>query len=265
MQKIKKGEHIPILLRLGNVEITADLTRINNAVGHLQIRYDRKINQPLKEALNGLLEKSTSPKNVVIEIVETGKHQFCILPISGLSDIKPTLSIVSPIFHQINRSLKSQEFTDLTRMIRNIDFTAEFRQSDYNTMIREELIKHHWFSEQTVVAGLGLRCDFQKNGVWVEVEFGNARSYYQDYVKFLVASKFQTYQFGVLLCPTASFASYLCELGKAQAHAKRNDNKQVRYSGMMTYEKAIRELPYFSHFLNAKMIIAGLEVKRQSS
>jgi hypothetical protein len=40
-----------------------------------------------------------------------------------------------------------------------------------------------WQREQRVVDELGLKCDFEKNGIWVEVEFGNARSYYQDYVK----------------------------------------------------------------------------------
>ena len=80
-------------------------------------------------------------------------------------------------------------------------------------------------------------------------------------IKFLVAAKYRKYRFGVLLCPIASFAGYLCELGRSHATNKRDDGLSAKYSGMMTYEKAGRELPYMSHFLNAKIIIAGLEVK----
>ena len=70
-----------------------------------------------------------------------------------------------------------------------------------------------------VVKELGLKCDFEKNGIWVEVEFGNARSYYQDYVKFMLAKKYRDARLGLLLCPTTSFASLLCELGRQRARS----------------------------------------------
>ena len=263
LTSIEKGERIPIQLQFNDVEITADITRVNNSVGHLQIRYDRKINQPFKDALEHLIEQSDNSDPVVVEVIETGQHQFQVVPFSGANK-KPTLVVSSPIFHQIDESVvtTNEEYADLLDAIFSVDFIANFRQADYNKMIAEKLTQRNWTSESLVANDLGLRCDFQRNGIWVEVEFGNARSYYQDYIKFLVAEKFQKYQFGVLLCPMESFAGYLCELGRINAQSKRSDNRQSKYSGMMTYQKAVRELPYLSHFLNTRLIIAGLDVKK---
>jgi len=262
LMSIKKGEHIPIQLRFNDIEITADITRINNAVGHLQIRYDRKINQPFKDALEQLTQQSVNSNAVIVEVKEIGQYQFQVLPFSGV-DKRPTLVVSSPVLHQLDESVtsKNEEYSDLADAILSVNFIEDYRQSDYNRVIADKLTERNWMSEPTVVKDLGLRCDFQKNGIWVEVEFGNARSYYQDYIKFLVAERFQQYHFGILLCPMASFAGYLCELGKISAQRKRSDNRQSKYSGMMTYEKAVRELPYLSHFLNTRLIIAGLDVR----
>lgn len=102
----------------------------------------------------------------------------------------------------------------------------------------------------------------KKNGVWLEVEFGNARTYYQDYIKFLLALRYQESRFGVLLCPTDAFAQLLCELGQKRAAVKRHDNNLVpKYSGMMSYEKAIRELPFLQFMLNGGIVIAGIDIR----
>jgi len=262
LRHIGKGERVSVRLRFYDIEIEADIVRINNAVGHLQIRYDRKINQPFKDAIEQLIKKSENADNVIVEVKEFGEHQFCVLPFSG-TDKRTTLAISSPVLHKLDKSVaeRNSEYADLIDAILSVNFVADYRQSDYNRAIADELAERNWASESGVAEGLGLHCDFQKNGVWVEVEFGNARTYYQDYIKFLVAKKFQHYQFGILLCPTSSLAGYLCELGKINAQNKRSDNRQSRYSGMMTHEKAVRELAYFSHFLNTKLIIAGLDVE----
>ncbi len=263
MGNIPQGAHIPIKLTFRDIQIEADLTRLNNARSHLQFRYDKKVNEPLRESLKQMLEQADDENAVVVEVVETGFHQFSIVPFSGIKNQQPTLSVRSPIFHRFEDiDLAScQEFTDVSNAIPTVNFGAKLRQMDYNSRIRNRLLEENWSTEQSLVKELGLRCDFQKNGVWVEVEFGNARGYYQDYIKFLVAAKYRKYRFGVLLCPMASFAGYLCELGRSQAAKKRNDGLSATYSGMMTYEKAVRELPYMSHFLDTKIVIAGLEVK----
>jgi|GEM_PF-857395 len=258
---IGKGERIPITLCFNDIEITADITRINNAVGHLQIRYDRKINQPFKNALEQLIEQSEDADNVVVEVKETDRCQFHVLPFCGAGKI-PSLAVSQPVLHCLDKSVTkiNLEYADLADAIQSVNFIADYRQSDYNKMIANRLTERNWIAEPAVVDGLGLHCDFRKNGVWLEVEFGNARVYYQDYIKFLVAEKYHQYQFGILLCPMASFAGYLCELGTISAQRKRSDSRQSKYSGMMTHEKATRELPYLAHFLNTKLIIAGLNV-----
>ena len=98
---------------------------------------------------------------------------------------------------------------------------AGFSQSDYNSLISAGLTGSGWNREQRVVKELGLKCDFEKNGIWVEVEFGNARSYYQDYVKFMLARKYRAARLGLLLCPTTSFAALLCELEGSRVRPER--------------------------------------------
>jgi hypothetical protein len=121
-----------------------------------------------------------------------------------------------------------------------------------------------WQEEARIVNGLGLCCDFEKNGIWVEVEFGNARVYYQDYIKLLLASRHRAARLGVLLCPTNAFAQLLCDLGKQRALAKQSAESQrtPKYSGMMSYEKAIRELPFLKFMLTTSTVIAGIEIQK---
>ncbi len=120
-----------------------------------------------------------------------------------------------------------------------------------------------WQEETRILTEIGLRCDFQKNGIWLEVEFGNARVYYQDYIKFLLASRYQEARLSVLLCPTNAFAQLLCDLGQRRAMARKGRGAQrpPTYSGMMSYEKAIRELPFLEFLLTNKLVVAGIEIQ----
>jgi len=65
---------------------------------------------------------------------------------------------------------------------------------------------------------------------------------------------------GVLLCPTEPFANLLCELGRQRAIASktRNSKRPPSYSGMMTYEKAAKELPYISSVIPGSVMIGGM-------
>jgi hypothetical protein len=128
-----------------------------------------------------------------------------------------------------------------TERLRTIEKDVAFNQADFNGLISAGLMDRGWQREQReqreqrVVPELGLKCDFEKNGVWVEVEFGNARSYYQDYVKFMLARKYRAARLGLLLCPTTSFAALLCELGQRRARENSVAEKSPVYSGMMSY------------------------------
>jgi hypothetical protein len=87
--------------------------------------------------------------------------------------------------------------------------------------------------------------------------------YYQDYIKFLLASRYKDARLGILLCPTNAFAQLLCDLGKQRALARKGTDTQraPSYSGMMSYEKAIRELPFLQFMLTSRTVIAGIEIQ----
>jgi len=96
-----------------------------------------------------------------------------------------------------------------------------------------------------------------KGGVQVEVEFGNARVYYQDYIKFMLASRYKESHFGILLVPTEGFAHSLCDIGRRRAQARGRSS----YSGMIHLEKVRRELRFLEFMLTTPFAVAGIGVK----
>jgi len=258
MTEIGKGQSIRVLFHVEDKPFRIDLRRIDNDKGHLQFRYERKEHESLRNYFSSL------PLNgmYAVEVTEGKQGEFFAVPIVVRDGKKPRLYLYRPIYHNFSQGefCDAPEFHELVESVNAIIFVDGYSQKDYNTRIREELSGRHWTAEKTVHDAIGLRCDFFKEGVWLEVEFGNARGYYQDYMKFLIAAKYQQYQCGVLLCPTASLANYLCDLGRERAQRKTDRARAVSYSGMMTYEKATRELPYLDHVLKTKVVIAGLDV-----
>ena len=265
MLDICKGQCVSVTLSFSDEEFKVDLRRINNLQGHLQFRYERQEHQRLKDHFLQLVGRAQSKNGCVVEIVESKRGVFKINPIAGVEDNRTNLSIYRPICHLLEQRevSTSPEFREIVNVVSTIDFVPDGSQRVYNECIRQGLRKKNWLVEERVHDAIGLKCDFRKEGIWLEVEFGNARSYYQDYIKFLIAAKYRDYQYGVLLCPTCSFANYLCDLGSQRARQKSNRVRNASYSGMMTYEKAIRELPYLQHILNEKVVIAGLDVSSE--
>lgn len=263
MMKINKGQCVKIILKFDNEQISIDLRRVNNEAGHLQFRYERKEHQHFRDYLLQLTHKSQLSDGCVIDIIEVTDRVFQVTPIAGLKSNNPILSIYEPVCHLTDdRQIKdSSEFQDIVESLSKIAFVPNHSQRDYNLLISNALIKREWLPEKRVHNDIGLKCDFFKHGVWLEVEFGNARSYYQDYIKFLIAARYHEYNFAVLLCPTASFAGYLCELGKQRAKRNVDCSVNVSYSGMMTYEKAIRELPFIEHIIRENIVIAGVDIR----
>jgi len=76
----------------------------------------------------------------------------------------------------------------------------------------------------------------------------------------MLAKKHRSARLGLLLCPTTSFASLLCELGRKRAQANVLRERAPVYSGMMSYEKAARELPYLGFMFEMPIIVAGVGV-----
>lgn len=125
-----------------------------------------------------------------------------------------------------------EEIFDMRAGLSSIEYDAVLSQADYNKRINNHLVMRGWRCEQKVADQSGLRCDFEKNGVWLEIGFGNARSYYQDYIKFILAKKYREASLGVLLYPTVSFAALPCELGRQRAMKNIVAERSPVYSGI---------------------------------
>jgi len=266
VKEIEKGQSLPVTIVFGNGQsVTAVLRRINNALGHVQFRYESRKQADLRDYLYE--EFGTCPRlqNAVLRIVETSPRVFRFEAVSGSRGRQASLSLFKPHFHNLseNDTRKTAEFGELGRCLKSVHYQEGSSQKDYNSQIGTALREAGWQQETRILKSIGLRCDFVKNGVWLEVEFGNARTYYQDYIKFLLAHRYREARFGVLLCPTSAFAQLLCDLGQKRAAMKSPHaagNRPV-YGGMMSYEKAIRELPFLGFLLTGGIIVVGIEIQ----
>ena len=259
MNAIEKGGKVPVAILFGTEEpVMAEIRRLNNKPGHLQFRYENKSQERLRRYLSGVFG-STAGGNL-LEVVEITPFTFLFKPI--LKNAAPFLQICDMLLHQLEQKEMEQfaEIRQIKDSLATVKYNSGFSQSDYNGLINEGMISKGWNREQKVLKELGLKCDFEKNGIWVEVEFGNARSYYQDYVKFMLAKRYSNASLGLLLCPTTSFASLLCELGRQRAQENLVRERPPVYSGMMSYEKAARELPYLGFMFEMPIVVAGVGV-----
>jgi hypothetical protein len=266
LKEIQKGESIPVTIAFGRgLSVPASLRRINNARGHLQFRYEARQQAALRDYLSGVFGKQTDFKNALLRVTEVQPRVFLFEPIAVGPQTVAHLALCQPYFHNCSKQEAEAlgEFSELQECFKTVHYNEAHGQADYNKGIASVLRARAWQDEARILPGIGLRCDFEKNGIWVEVEFGNARVYYQDYIKFLLAARFKAARLGILLCPTNAFAQLLCDLGKQRAQAKQRaaSARAPKYSGMMSYEKAIRELPYLQFILTSKTVIAGIEIQ----
>ncbi|MBE0598273.1 MAG: hypothetical protein IH614_13480 [Desulfuromonadales bacterium] len=260
MLAIPKGGKVPATIIFGPDEpVVGEIRRLNNKPGHLQFRYGNKAQECLRQGLMRVLGHQA--EGSLLQIIEVAPFTFFFKPI--LRTASPSLQVSDMLLHRLEQKEMEgvAEIGQVRESLAGVAYDATFSQSDYNRRINEGLIKQGWNCEQKVVDGLGLKCDFEKNGIWVEVEFGNARSYYQDYVKFMLARKYRKARLGLLLCPTTSFAALLCELGRQRAQESVVRERPPVYSGMMSYEKAARELPFLGFMFEMPIIVAGVGVR----
>jgi len=259
MRAIDRGDKALVTIIFGTEEpVTAEIRRLNNKPGHLQFRYENRSQERLRQYLLGVFGNQANGS--LLEVEEVLPFTFLFKPI--LKNASPRLQMSDMLLHMLEQKevKRFEEIEQISELLTATEYDVDFSQSDYNRRINEGLVKQGWNSEQKVVEDLGLRCDFEKNGIWVEVEFGNARSYYQGYVKFMLAKKHRSARLGLLLCPTTSFASLLCELGRKRAQENVLRERAPVYSGMMSYEKAARELPYLGFMFEMPIIVAGVGV-----
>jgi hypothetical protein len=126
-------------------------------------------------------------------------------------------------------------------------FLLPVDQKALNARIKETLRSDGWSTEPVASGGLvsseerlGLRGDFARGRVFVEVEFGNAASFYRDLFKFQVANRAQQGDVGVLIVATDQFARFFD-------------------SGVTTFEAAKRAKPYMAIGLQMPVWIIGIE------
>lgn len=121
-------------------------------------------------------------------------------------------------------------------------------QAAMNAHIRDSLAELGWHAEPYILIDregqpidTRLRGDFERNGVFVEVEFGNVASFYRDLFKFHIAGTTGAAQVGVVVVAT-------------DALARLFDQGQARF------EQAVSLLPYMRAGLQLPTAIVGLDV-----
>ena len=121
-------------------------------------------------------------------------------------------------------------------------------QAEMNCRIRIALSRLGWQSEPYILIDregkpidTRLRGDFEKSGVFVEVEFGNVASYFRDLFKFHIAGTTGAAKVGVIVVAT-------------DALARLFDQGQARF------EQAVSLLPYMRAGVQLPTAIIGIDV-----
>jgi hypothetical protein len=120
-------------------------------------------------------------------------------------------------------------------------------QRELNAQLRDALKKDSWKTEPIAVGKtggfsekLGLKGDFVKGGVFVEVEFGNVASLSRDLLKFQIANRAEQGELGVLITATRRFAKFMDQ-------------------GVATFEAAQALLPAMRLGIQMPIWIIGIE------
>lgn len=254
------GQKRQITLVFGDMRVHATLRRLANARGHVQIKYENKEGLPFRQWLALVFAASqTGVKGEYLEFERMEGDVFRVGAFAVSSQPLQRLEISEWIFHRSDEGVfqRLAPAREIPAIIHNVEFKTEESQNFYNGQMARLFADWNWQSERRVVPELPLKSDFVKGRVQVEVEFGNARTYYQDYVKFMLASHYKTAAFGILIVPTENFARSLCEVGRRRAIAKGRHS----YSGMIHLEKIRRELDFLKFMLPTPFAIAGIGVK----
>jgi hypothetical protein len=121
-------------------------------------------------------------------------------------------------------------------------------QSAMNELIDTALVARGWTRQPWILVDADgrpidthLRGDFEKHGVFVEVEFGNVASLYRDLFKFHIAGTSGAAEVGVIVVATAQLAAFFDQ-------------------GQATWEAATALLPYMRAGLQLPTAIVGVDV-----
>ena len=193
-----------------------------------------------------------------MEFQKISSDIFRLCPIANDIAYNAKLYVADSMYHKADQDTLMGEkcFYEIHQIINNIDFKADQGQSFYNQEIEKAFTINEWHGEVKAIPELDLKCDYRKEIYQVEIEFGNARSYYQDYIKFMLSYFSQQIDVGILVTPTINFANILCGIGKQKAIKKGRKT----YSGMMHFEKAFREFHYLKPIFDMPIVILGIDI-----
>jgi len=254
------GEKKHVRLVYGkNQSVQVVLRRLNNVRKHVQIRYTNKIEASFIDWLNETFaETRKGTVGEFLEIEKISPDVFKLIPITKDMVHNAKLYIADSMYHKIDKEGLSHHdsFAEVEKIIKGISFKVDEGQAFYNREIERAFSALNWQKEGKVISELDLKYDYGKATVQVEVEFGNAQSYYQDYIKFMLSYFSKQIHLGTLITPTIGFANILCEIGKQKALQRGRKT----YSGMMHFEKAFKEFQYLRPIFDMPIAILGIDI-----
>jgi hypothetical protein len=126
-----------------------------------------------------------------------------------------------------------------TRGGKSMTFTTA--QKDMNVLLNDEFKKKGWDCQPFVTEDkkTGIKADYKKARIQVEVQFGNMARWYTDVFKFQVSYSLDLIDVGVLVVPMLAFADTIDE-------------------NVAHYERVVRELPYAKMSLTLPIWVMGI-------
>jgi hypothetical protein len=104
------------------------------------------------------------------------------------------------------------EINEVDTCIENVKWTEDFQitidsqiyenQTAYNKALELEFRKFNWTLQPLLYHDPKLIGDFQKNDIFIEVQFGNSATIYRDYYKFHYGLSHNLLALAVLVVPT---------------------------------------------------------------
>lgn len=246
-----------IVLHFNGTQTIATLRRIANARGNVQIKYESSKCITFRQWLASMFVAASSGKaGEYIEIHQVGPDEYSVGAFPLAAQNEDRLVISEWMLHGVTKSAAERflPVKEIPAVVQSVTFDPLAGQNFYNTALAESFALWNWAAEIQVIPELPLKSDFMKDGVLVEVEFGNARTYYQDYIKFALAHISRVTRFGLLLVPTEAFARSLCEVGRQRAMAKGRH----AYSGMIHFEKVRREFAHLTKIFKMPFGVIGV-------
>lgn len=201
------------LLYSNNQSVQVVLRRLNNVRKHVQIKYTNKTQASFIDWLNEMfVETRKGTIGEFLEIEKISPDVFKLIPITKDIAYNAKLYIADSMYHKIDKEsmLNNDSFFEVDQIINGISFKVDEGQAFYNREIEKAFSSSSWQKEGKAIPELDLKYDYRKGAVQVEVEFGNARSYYQDYIKFMLSYFSKQIHLGILITPTLGFANILC-------------------------------------------------------